>query len=74
MELLKEFKPALFFLGKFLALYFASNILYGVFIESHGTAPDAVTRLVSNQTSWLLNRLGYDTSQDDHVEKPLIAL
>ena len=74
MNLLKEFKPALTFLGKFLVLYFAGNILYGVYIESRGQNPDAITHVVTAQTSWFLNVLGYETSTDDHPDAPKIAL
>ncbi|MEX2234242.1 MAG: exosortase family protein XrtF [Cyclobacteriaceae bacterium] len=73
MELLKEFKPALMFLGKFLALYFAGNILYGIYIESYEQA-DGVTRLVTAQTSWCLDHTGYDTSIEDVVGQPKIAM
>ena len=65
MKLLREFKPALMFLGKFLALYFVGNILYGLYVESYDPQPDAVTRLVTAQTSWLLDLAGYETSFHD---------
>jgi len=74
MSLLKEFKPALTFLGTFLALYFIGNIVYGLFIESYGQRPDAITRTVTAQTSAVLDILGYHTSMDDHPAAPKIAL
>jgi exosortase family protein XrtF len=61
MHLLKEFKPALLFLGKFLAIYFVGNILYGLYIESYEEA-DGVTHFVTAQTSWCLDKTGYDTA------------
>lgn len=74
MKLLREFKPALIFLGKFLALYFAGNILYGLYIESYEQEPDGITRLVTAQTSWLLDKFGYMTSTGDVPNPPKIAL
>lgn len=74
MELLREFKPALLFLGKFLALYFLGNIFYGVYIESFDNKPDNVTAMVTAQTSWLLNTTGYDTSCRDVEGAAKVAL
>ena len=65
MSLLKDFKPALLFLGKFLVIYLAGNILYGLYVESYEQAPDGLTRIVTGQTSELLNRAGYDSSYED---------
>ena len=74
MRLLSEFRPALIFLGKFLAIYFAGNILYGLYVESHDNTPDPVTHLVTAQTSWLLNVTGYDTGIADVPGSPKVAL
>jgi len=74
MELLKEFKPALVFLGTFLALYFAGNILYGVYIEFNGQKADAITHLVTEQSSWFLNLFGYDTRPEEVAGVPKVAL
>ena len=53
-----EFKPALRFLGLFLAIYFVGNLLYGFFIESFEGAPDPITIGVSRQVGWILNFIG----------------
>jgi exosortase family protein XrtF len=74
MNLIKEFKPALIFLGKFLAIYFIGNILYGVYVESYDQEPDGITSLVTAQTSWALNLAGYETTYGDVVGMPKIAL
>ena len=66
MSLFRDFRPALLFLGKFLALYFVGNILYGIYIESFGDRPDPVTRSVTSQTVTCLNMLGYQAAMDDH--------
>ena len=74
MGLLKEFKPALIFLGKFLALYFVGNILYGLYVESYDQQPDGITGVVTAQTSWLLNVIGYETHYGNVPGAPKIAL
>ena len=73
-ELLKEFKPALGFLGKFVALYLIGNVLYGVYIESHGDHPDKATHLLTAQTSSVLNLLGYETDHEPLKDAPKVAL
>ncbi len=74
MSLLKDFKPALMFLGKFLALYFVGNILYGVFIESYADQADPITAMVTRQTSAFLNTVGFDTSYENHPAKATVIL
>lgn len=74
MGLLKEFKPALIFLGKFLAIYFVGNILYGFYIESYENGPDPVTRVITAQTSGLLEIMGYDTGYEDVAGAGKVAL
>jgi len=59
-QLLKEFRPSLFFLGRFLAIYFIGNILYGVYVESFWASPDRITISVSNQTASILDFSGFD--------------
>jgi exosortase family protein XrtF len=74
MSLFQEFKPALLFLGKFLAIYLVGNILYGLFVELYDKAPDPVTRQVSVQTAWILTALGTETTAVDHTNDPKVAL
>lgn len=73
ISLLKEFKPALLFLGKFLLLYFLGNIVYGLYITSFGIRPDAVTQTVSVQSAWLLERVGFSPRLDDHPTEPKVS-
>jgi len=58
----KEFKPSLVFLGKFLAIYFIGNIIYGLYVESYGLRADDLTRTTTIQTSQVLNLVGENTS------------
>lgn len=74
MTLIREFKPALIFLGKFLAIYFTGNILYGLYIESCGDYADAVTRAVTAQTSWMLSAAGHENTYREVEGMPKVAL
>jgi len=64
--MLKEFKPSLIFLAKFLAIYIVGNIAYGLFIESYGDKADPVTTEVTRQTSLALNAAGYSTTATEN--------
>lgn len=61
---MKEFKPALIFLVKFLGLYFLLNILYGIYFESFAPLADPLTYNVTGQSIWFLdffyNNLDYE--------------
>lgn len=70
----REFKPALQFVLIFVGLYFMGNIIYWLYISSKGNAPDEITRAVSSQTAWILNRLGYDTTEVPNSVGPTVFL
>lgn len=74
MGLIRDFKPALLFLGKFLAIYLAGNIIYGLYVESYQDAPDAVTRNVTAQTSFFLNMAGYNSAYEMVPAMPKVAM
>lgn len=65
-----EFKPVIFFLVKFLSIYFVGNILYGLWVNSYEPLPDPATHAVTVQTSWLLNISGWDTTVSDNPDAP----
>ncbi len=71
---LKEFKPALWFLGKFLGVYLLGNLAYGLFIENYKPLADPVTRLVSANTCSVLNVFGYSTSMAPHPTSPSVII
>jgi len=70
----KEFRPSFLFLGKFLAIYFVFNIIYGIYIESYGNRPDGITRWVSTQTVSILKFSGYDAGSNDNSSRPTIGI
>ena len=74
MSLIKEFRPALLFLARFLAVYIVGNVLYGLYVASFGNEPDAVTRVVTEQTSALLQATGEETVTGDRAGQPIVLL
>lgn len=50
---LKEFKPAIIFITRFLILYFVLNLIYGFYIESFDQA-DSITYWVTNQSAQVI--------------------
>lgn len=71
---LSDYKPALRFLGYFLGSYFVLNLIYGVWIESLGQHPDAMTHLVSDQSGKILELLGYNASVILNTTAPTVKL
>jgi exosortase family protein XrtF len=54
---LREFRPAILFVAKFIGLYLAGNLLYGVYITAYEPKADAVTYHVCQQVAWALDLL-----------------
>ncbi|MEQ8424780.1 MAG: exosortase family protein XrtF [Cyclobacteriaceae bacterium] len=69
-SLIKEFKPTLLFLGRFILLYFVCNFLYGLYVSSFRPLPDPVTSTVTRQTSWVLETLGWENTTQDCTTSP----
>lgn len=72
--MLREFKPAFFFLGKFLGLYLIGNLLYGFYVESYNHQADFITENVTHQTSFFLNVCGENTSSNLNLNTPTVSL
>lgn len=66
----REFKPTIFFLGKFLGLYLVANLLYGLYVTPFEPRPDPATRWVSEQTGLVLTTCGWPVEVYDHHRKP----
>ncbi len=60
--MLKEYKPTIFFLLRFLGVYIIGNVLYGLWVVSFGIIADPVTQFITHNTAWLLNVLGVDAT------------
>lgn len=72
--MLKEFKPALRFVGIFIAVYLVLNFIYGLWIESVRPSPDRATILVTEQTSVFLNAIGEDVQERIDAGTPTVSL
>ncbi|MCC6833835.1 MAG: exosortase family protein XrtF [Cytophagales bacterium] len=71
---MSDTKGALRFLGVFLGLYFSLNIVYGLWITSYGHHADAITNLITRQTSIMLNLVGEETTINPSEDKPSVAI
>jgi len=72
--MLKEFRPTIVFLVKFLGIYLVCNLLYGAWITDWYPLPDPVTHWVTEQSAWVLNQLGQAAVALDYPNKPTTAL
>jgi exosortase family protein XrtF len=71
---LKEFRPTIFFLLKFVGFYLIANILYGVYVTAYSPSPDPATKWVSAQSAALVTACGWPTVTIDHPRKPTTQL
>jgi exosortase family protein XrtF len=71
---MKEFKPAIFFVAKFLLIYLVGNLVYGFFIESYEKVPDPITRFVTEQSASALNLVAYNAATERHPSEAKVML
>ena len=71
---LKEFKPTILFLLKFVALYIVLNVLYGLYVKNDYPRPDSATISVTKQTVAILNAAGWETTTNNHPKKPTTSI
>jgi len=67
---LKEFKPAIAFLLKFVGLYLVGNLLYGWYVTSWYPKPDPVTNFVTVQSANILSWFGWDATTSIQLTRP----
>jgi exosortase family protein XrtF len=71
---LKEFKPTILFLVKFIGIYVVANLLYGIYVTAYSPGPDPITSLVSRQTAVTLGICGWPSITQDNEKKPTTLL
>jgi len=71
---LKEFKPTILFLLKFVGIYLVANVLYGIYVTAYSPGPDPITRIVSQQTAIALGVCGWPSTTKDDERKPTTQL
>lgn len=65
--MLKEYKPAIYFLLRYVALYLVLNTAYAYYVDHYSPDADPVTRIVTEHTAGLLSVL--DTGVSTHGEE-----
>lgn len=71
---IKEFKPTILFLVKFIGMYVVANLLYGLYVTAYSPNPDPATRMVSQHTASALQVLGWPAITQDDIAKPTTQL
>ena len=66
---MKEFRPALLFLVKFLGIYILGNIVYGLYINHYYPQSDPATRWISNQVSMIISDKDKELNSAIHLKK-----
>lgn len=56
-EEFKAYRPALFFILRFVGLYLVANTLYGLYVNSALPGADVFTKVVATQTAWILSQV-----------------
>lgn len=56
-EEFKAYRPALFFILRFVGLYLVSNTLYGLYINNALPGADVFTKVVATQSAWILTQV-----------------
>jgi exosortase family protein XrtF len=70
----REFRPTIFFIGKFVGIYLVGSLLYGLYITSYEPTVDPVTRVVSEHAAAVLTALGHPAAAYDQPDQPTTSL
>jgi exosortase family protein XrtF len=70
----KDFRPALFFVFKFVLIYILGNMLYGLFIQAYRPGPDPVTELATRQTVHIVGWFTTDVSAESLATEPVVSV
>lgn len=68
--MLAEFRPTILFLLKFVGFYVVGSLFYGLYITAFEPGVDPVTNLITRQSSFVLNLIGWETHPIDLTGKP----
>jgi exosortase family protein XrtF len=69
-EYLKEFRPTIVFLLKFVALYMVGNITYGAYISHFSPEVDSATHIVSAHSANILSACDFSVTYQDYKNNP----
>ena len=62
---MKDFKEILFILLRFLGIWLVLFLMYQLFLNQYKGDIDAITRFVSDQSAFLLNKTGFETTKQN---------
>lgn len=68
-DLLRDFRPTLVFLARFIAFYVVASLLYAAYVTRYEPNVDPVTQTVTRQSAWIVSRLGWEASAHDYPGK-----
>lgn len=71
---MKEFKPAVYFVLRFLGFYLIVNVGYGLFINAYHPNPDPITHSVTIQSAYLLSLAYPEVMVRTNSDQPSIAI
>ena len=72
--MIKEFKPALLFLFKFLSIYILGNVAYGIYIHHYYPQSDPITYWISRQVGTIISASGLSVQALPGIGKATISL
>ena len=72
--MIKEFKPALLFLSKFLGIYVVGNLVYGVYINHYYPQSDPTTQWISRQVGIIISSADTSVVSVPSADKATVAL
>lgn len=71
---IKEFKPTILFLIKFIGIFVVANLLYGLYVTAYSPKPDPITSWVSYHTAFALQGCGWPAVTQDSETRPTTQL
>ncbi len=77
MNYYQQYKPFIHFLGRFFLSYIVATVVYQTYLRSLDLAifePDFFTKIVTEQSVWLLNALGYVASMGPSINEPAFRI
>ena len=69
---MKDFKEILFILLRFLGIWLVLFVLYQVYLNYYKSDIDFITRIISNQSVFLLNKTGFETTTKDFLKQETV--
>jgi exosortase family protein XrtF len=72
--MIKEFKPALIFLFKFLIVYIVGNMVYGIYVNHYSPQIDPTTKWIADQVSTIISSTGIPVKTFSNPTRATVSL